>query len=65
MTNVVRIKHTSGAKQRLDDAHKVMGLANMLSSQLENIFNEWATIRVSDKEIKKLIQFALSPNKER
>ena len=64
MTNVVRIKHTSGAKQRLDDAHKVMGLANTLSSQLENIFNEWATVRVSDKEIKKLIQLALCPNKE-
>lgn len=64
MTNVVRIKHTSGAKQRLEDAHKVMGLANTLSSQLENIFNNWATIRVKDNEVKKLIQLALCPNKE-
>jgi len=64
MTNVVRIKHTSGAKQRLEDAHKVMGLANTLSSQLENIFNNWATIRVKDSEVKKLIQLALCPNKE-
>jgi len=64
MTNVVRIKHTSGAKQRLEDAHKVMGLANMLSNQLENIFNNWATVRVKDNEIKKLIQLALCPNKE-
>lgn len=64
MTNVVRIKHTSGAKQRLEDAHKVMGLANTLSSQLENIFNNWATVRVKDSEVKKLIQLALCPNKE-
>lgn len=64
MTNVVRIKHTSGAKQRLENAHKVMGLANTLSSQLENIFNEWATIRVKDDEVKKLIKLALCPNKE-
>lgn len=64
MSNVVRIKHTSGAKQRLDDAHKVMGLANTLSSQLECIFNEWAKVRVTDKEVKKLIQLALCPNKE-
>jgi len=64
MTNVVRIKHTSGAKQRLEDAHTVMGLANTLSSQLENIFNNWATIRVKDNEVKKLIQLALCPNKE-
>lgn len=64
MSNVVRIRHTSGAKQRLDDAHKVMGLANTLSSQLENIFNHWAKVKVTDNEVKKLIQLALCPNKE-
>lgn len=64
MTNVVRIKHTSGAKQRIEDAHKIMGLANTLSSQLEGIFNEWTKVKVTDPEIKKLIQLALCPNKE-
>lgn len=64
MSNVVRIKHTAGAKQRLDDAHKVMGLANTLSNQLQDIFNQWAKVRVSDSEVKKLIQLALCPNKE-
>ncbi|WP_313375273.1 DUF932 domain-containing protein [Chishuiella sp.] len=64
MTNVVRIKHTSGAKQRIENAHKIMGLANTLSTQLENIFNNWSKVRVSDKEVKKLIQLALCPNKE-
>ena len=34
MSNVVRIKHTSGAKQRLETAHKVMGMANEFSNQL-------------------------------
>jgi len=64
MSNVVRIKHTSGAKQRLDNAHKVMGLANTLSSQLEGIFNQWTKVQVSDREVRKLIQLALCPNKE-
>jgi len=64
MSNVVRIKHTSGAKQRLDNAHKVMGLANTLSSQLEAIFNQWTKVQVSDREVRKLIQLALCPNKE-
>lgn len=64
MNNVVRIKHTSGVKQRLDNAHKVMGLANTLSNQLEGIFNQWAKVQVSDNEVKKLIQLALCPNKE-
>jgi hypothetical protein len=60
----VRIKHTSGAKQRLDNAHKVMGLANTLSNQLEQIFNQWTKVRITDSEVKKLIQLALCPNKE-
>ena len=64
MTNVVRIKHTSGAKQRVENAHKIMGLANTLSTQLEGIFNEWTKVRVTDREVRKLIQLALCPNKE-
>lgn len=64
MSNVVRIRHTAGAKQRLDDAHKVMGLANVLSKELESTFNHWSKITVGDDEIKRLIQLALCPNKE-
>ena len=64
MTNVVRIKHTSGAKQRIENAHKIMGLANTLSNQLEGIFNNWTKVKVSDREVRKLIQLALCPNKE-
>ena len=64
MSNVIRIRHTSGAKQRLENAHKVMGLANEFSNQLEDIFNNWAKVKVHDHEFKKMIQFALCPNKE-
>lgn len=64
MSNVVRIKHTSGAKQHLENAHKLMGLADTLSTHLEGIFNEWAKVKVTDQEVKKLIQLALCPNKE-
>ncbi|VFA41278.1 DUF932 domain-containing protein [Chryseobacterium indologenes] len=64
MSNVVRIRHTAGAKQRLEEAHKVMGLANKLSNELESTFNHWANIKVGDDEMKRLIQLALCPNKE-
>lgn len=64
MSNVIRIRHTSGAKQRLEEAHRVMGLANTLSTQLESIFNQWTKVRITDTEVKKLIQLALCPNKE-
>ncbi|MBN8879833.1 MAG: DUF945 domain-containing protein [Sphingobacteriales bacterium] len=64
MSNVVRIRHTSGAKQRLENAHRVMGIANTLSTQLEKIFNQWTTVKITDSEVKQLIQLALCPNKE-
>ena len=63
-TNTVCIRHTSNAKQRLEQAHKVMGISDMLSVQMENIFNHWTKIRITDNEVKKLIQSALVPNKE-
>lgn len=63
-SNVVRIRHTAGAKERLEQAHKVMGVADRLSAQLEGIFNEWAEVKIQDNDVKKLIQLALCPNKE-
>jgi phage/plasmid-like protein (TIGR03299 family) len=64
MTNVVRIRHTVHAKQRLQQAHKVMGLAGTLSIEMEGIFNQWAKVRITDKEVRKLIQMALASNSE-
>lgn len=63
-SNAIRIRHTSNAKQRLEQAHKVMGIANRLSGELEGIFNEWANMRIEDKELRKLIQMAMAPGKE-
>ncbi len=64
MSNVIRIRHTAGAKQRLEEAHRVMGLANKLSNELEGVFNQWTKVRMTDPEVKKLIQMALSSNRE-
>lgn len=63
-SNTVRIRHTSNAKHRLEQAHKVMGISDILSVQMQAIFNYWAKIRISDNEVKKLIQSALAPSKE-
>ncbi|MES2545702.1 MAG: DUF932 domain-containing protein [Bacteroidota bacterium] len=63
-SNTVRIRHTSNAKQRLEQAHKVMGITDVLSVQMEAIFNNWTTVRISDNDLKKLIQYALAPSKE-
>lgn len=41
-----------------------MGISNQLSVQLEGIFNQWAKVRITDKEVQQLIQLAMVPNKE-
>jgi phage/plasmid-like protein (TIGR03299 family) len=63
-SNVLKIRHTSNAEQQLKEAHKIMGMVNTLSPMMEQAFNQWAKINVSDKEIQRLIQIALAPNKE-
>ena len=63
-TNTVRIRHTSNANDRLKQAHKVMGIADHLSTNMEAIFNHWTRVPISDREVKKLIQYALAPSKE-
>ncbi len=64
MSNCIRIRHTNNVKQKLEQAHEVMGITNTLSSQLEDIFNNWSKVRITDKEVYKLVQLAMVPNKE-
>jgi phage/plasmid-like protein (TIGR03299 family) len=63
-SNAIKIRHTASAKERLEQAHRVMGISNELSSELETIFNQWAKVRITDREVLKLIQRAMVPNKE-
>lgn len=63
-SNAIKIRHTANAKDRLEQAHRVMGISNQLSLQLETVFNQWAKVRITDPQVKKLIQLALVPNKE-
>ena len=63
-SNSIKIRHTANAKDRLEQAHKVMGISNQLSGQLETIFNSWTKAKVSDPQLQRLIQLAMVPNKE-
>lgn len=63
-SNSIKIRHTANAKDRLEQAHKVMGISNQLSDQLETIFNNWSKVKVTDPELQRLIQLAMVPNKE-
>src|SRR4029079_6542708 len=63
-SNSIKIRHTANAKDRLEQAHKVMGISNQLSAQLEQVFNNWSQVRITDTEVRKLIELAMVPNKE-
>jgi len=63
-SNVVKIRHTESAQERLKQAHKIMGISNMLTTQLDAIFNQWAKVKITDKQVLRLIQEAMSPSRE-
>jgi len=63
-TNSIKIRHTANAKERLEQAHLLMGITNRFSETLGDIFNRWTKVSISDKEVRKLIQMAMVPNKE-
>ena len=63
-SNAIKIRHTANAKQKLEQAHRLMGITNNLSAELEQIFNHWSKVSITDKEVRKLIQRAMVPNKE-
>lgn len=63
-SNAIKIRHTANAEARLKMAHKVLGISNTLSVQMEAVFNQWAKVRITDAQVKQLVQQAMVPNKE-
>jgi phage/plasmid-like protein (TIGR03299 family) len=63
-SNCIKIRHTASAAEKLRGAHQMLGISNQLSAELETIFNSWSRVRITDPELKRLIQLAMVPNKE-
>jgi phage/plasmid-like protein (TIGR03299 family) len=62
--NCIKIRHTASATDKLKQAHKMLGITNQLSVELEAVFNRWSRVRITDPELKKLIQLGMIPNRE-
>lgn len=60
----IKIRHTASAVDRLKQAHQLLGLTNQLATEMEQIFNLWANVRISDQQVRKLIEVAMAPVKE-
>ncbi|MDT3401114.1 MULTISPECIES: DUF932 domain-containing protein [Mucilaginibacter] len=63
-SGAIKIRHTASAAERLKQAHTLMGISRELSQEMEGLFNQWAKVRITDREVRKLIQIAMAPNKE-
>jgi len=63
-TNCIKIRHTANANDRLKQAHTLMGISGTIGTELESVFNHWANVRITDKEVKQLVQLAMCPNRE-
>ncbi|MEN0052316.1 MAG: DUF932 domain-containing protein [Mucilaginibacter sp.] len=61
-SGAVKIRHTASAAERLKQAHTLMGISKLLSGEMEGLFNQWAKVRITDDEVKKLIQITMAPN---
>jgi len=63
-TNCIKIRHTASAQERLKQAHKLLGISNLLANELEEVFNHWSKVKITDRQVKRLVQMAMAPNKE-
>lgn len=61
MTNKVSIRHTKDARIKLQQAHRIMGISNQLSNELEQVFNLMAKKSITDEKVKDLIKQIVAP----
>ena len=58
----VRIRHTQNAIERLQGAHKLLGLTNNLYDQLSTIFTKMALRKVTDKQLMDYVKALVPAN---
>ena len=60
----VKVKHTASAPEKLEQAHKLLGLTNSLYSELDFIFNRMALRQLSGKDILDYVKALVPDNPE-
>ncbi|MET4084039.1 phage/plasmid-like protein (TIGR03299 family) [Pedobacter sp. UYP30] len=62
--NSIKIRHTINAHNKLRQAHELLGISSQLTRELEEVFNHWSKIRITDSAVKRLVQLAMAPSRE-
>jgi phage/plasmid-like protein (TIGR03299 family) len=60
----VRIKHTPNALEKLEEAHKLLGLSNSVYDLLETIFRRMALKKVTDQQLIEYVEALIPDNPE-
>jgi len=60
----VRIRHTPSAVDRLQEAHKLLGLTNQLYQELEIIFNRMSVKRITERQLIEFVKSLIPDNEE-
>lgn len=58
----VRVRHTANAVQKLEQAHKLLGLTNHLYQQLDSVFNKMALKRFTEKQLMDYVKTLVPAN---
>lgn len=64
LQNKVSIFHFANAKEKLETASKVMGMASVYTNQLDSIFNKMADVQITDKQLRSYIETVFQPRFE-
>jgi polyhydroxyalkanoate synthesis regulator phasin len=61
LENKVSINHISGAKDKLKEAHRVMGIASNYSNQVQDIFNQMADRKMTEGQYRDYFEAIFTP----
>lgn len=50
-TNKITIRHTRSVHDKLKEAEKLMGITNMLTNELSDVFNQMSKVRIDEKKL--------------
>jgi phage/plasmid-like protein (TIGR03299 family) len=64
MEQEVRIKHTPSALDKLEDAHKLLGLSNSVYDLLDTVFKRMSLTKVTDKAMIEYVEALIPDNPE-
>ena len=61
LENKVSIDHISGAKNKLKEAHRVMGIASKYSNDVKDIFNQMADRKMTEGQYREFFESVFTP----